>query len=109
MSAVYAFVVAVWVYKDLKFKQVGKVLLDSASMSAMLLYIITNAILFSFLLTSEGIPNAMANWMNETGFGVITFARGQYHFDWCRHADGCLIDRLDYGTDFGDYWHALGC
>jgi C4-dicarboxylate transporter DctM subunit len=73
MSAVYAFVVAVWVYKDLKFKQVGKVLLDSASMSAMLLYIITNAILFSFLLTSEGIPNAMANWMNETGFGVIGF------------------------------------
>lgn len=42
-------------------------------MSAMLLYIITNAILFSFLLTSEGIPNAMANWMNETGFGVIGF------------------------------------
>ena len=73
MSAVYAFVVAVWVYKDLKFKKVGKVLLDSASMSAMLLYIITNAILFSFLLTSEGIPNAMANWMNETGFGVIGF------------------------------------
>ena len=39
----------------------------------MLLYIITNAILFSFLLTSEGIPNAMANWMNETGCGVIGF------------------------------------
>ena len=73
MSAVYAFVVAVWVYKDLKLKQVSKVLLDSASMSAMLLYIITNAILFSFLLTSEGIPSAMASWMNETGFGVMGF------------------------------------
>jgi C4-dicarboxylate transporter DctM subunit len=39
---------------------VPKVLLDSASMSAMLLYIITNAVLFSFLMTSEHIPQAMA-------------------------------------------------
>ena len=31
-------------------------LLDSANLSAMLLYIITNAVLFSFLLTSEQIP-----------------------------------------------------
>jgi C4-dicarboxylate transporter, DctM subunit len=73
MSAVYAFIVAVFVYKDLPLKKVTKVLLDSASMSAMLLYIITNAILFSFLLTSEGIPNAMAAWMNEMGLGPIGF------------------------------------
>ena len=38
-------------------------LLDSANMSAMLLYIITNAVLFSFLMTSEHIPQAMADWM----------------------------------------------
>src|SRR6059058_5226811 len=43
MSAVYAFFIAVFVYRDLGLKQVPKVLLDSANMSAMLLYIITNA------------------------------------------------------------------
>ena len=63
MSAVYAFVVAVFVYKDMSLKDVPKVLLSSANMSAMLLYIITNAILFSFLMTSENIPQAMAEWM----------------------------------------------
>jgi C4-dicarboxylate transporter DctM subunit len=47
MSAVYAFFVAVFVYKDLSLKDVPKVLLVSANMSAMLLYIITNAVLFS--------------------------------------------------------------
>jgi C4-dicarboxylate transporter DctM subunit len=73
MSAVYAFVVAVFVYKDMGWKQVPKVLLDSASMSAMLLYIITNAVLFSFLMTSENIPQAMAGWIMDKGFGVITF------------------------------------
>ncbi|MDB5852890.1 MAG: transporter large permease subunit [Herminiimonas sp.] len=73
MSAVYAFVVAVFVYKDLSLKQVPKVLLDSASMSAMLLYIITNAVLFSFLMTSENIPQAMAGWIMDAGFGQLTF------------------------------------
>ena len=73
MAAVYAFFIAVFVYKDLKLKQVGKVLLDSAAMSAMLLYIITNAMLFSFLMTSENIPQAMAGWITGQGLGVVSF------------------------------------
>ena len=73
MSAVYAFVIAVFVYKDMRLRDVPKVLLDSASMSAMLLYIITNAVLFSFLMTSENIPQAMAGWMVDQGLGWIGF------------------------------------
>jgi C4-dicarboxylate transporter DctM subunit len=73
MSAVYAFVIVVFVYKDLSLKQVPKVLRDSAAMSAMLLYIITNAVLFSFLMTSENIPQAMAAWILDQGFGVVAF------------------------------------
>ncbi|QJQ05570.1 TRAP transporter large permease subunit [Undibacterium piscinae] len=73
VAAVYAFVVAVFVYKDMGLKKVPKVLLDSAAMSAMLLYIITNAMLFSFLMTSENIPQAMAGWILDKGFGVISF------------------------------------
>jgi C4-dicarboxylate transporter, DctM subunit len=73
MAAVYAFFVAVFVYKDMSLKQVPKVLLDSASMSAMLLYIITNAVLFSFLMTSENVPQMMADWMIAQGFGPVTF------------------------------------
>ena len=73
MAAVYAFIVAVFVYKDMPLKRIPKVLLDSASMSAMLLYIITNAVLFSFLMTSENIPQAMADWMINQGFGPIAF------------------------------------
>ncbi|MBK6907172.1 MAG: TRAP transporter large permease subunit [Rhodocyclaceae bacterium] len=73
MSAVYAFIVAVFVYKDMGLKDVPRVLLASANMSAMLLYIITNAVLFSFLMTSESIPQTMADWMMGTGIGVIGF------------------------------------
>ncbi len=73
MSAVYAFIVAVFIYKDLGLKDVPRVLLNSANMSAMLLYIITNAVLFSFIMTNENIPQALADWMLGNGLGVVTF------------------------------------
>jgi len=73
MSAVYAFVIAVFVYKDMPLKGVPKILLSSASMSAMLLYIITNAVLFSFVLANENIPQTIADWIVANQFGVIAF------------------------------------
>ena len=73
MSAVYAFFVAVFIYKDMTLRDVPQVLLNSANMSAMLLYIITNAVLFSFIMTNENIPQALADWMLNHGLGVITF------------------------------------
>jgi C4-dicarboxylate transporter DctM subunit len=73
VSAVYAFVISVFVYQDLKLKDVPKVLLSSANMSAMILYIITNAVLFSFLMTSEQIPQAMTSWMKGSGIGWVEF------------------------------------
>jgi len=73
MSAAYAFFVSVYVYKDLTLKQVPKVLLDSANLSAMILYIITNAVLFSFLLTSEQIPQNLAAWINDMGLSPWMF------------------------------------
>jgi C4-dicarboxylate transporter DctM subunit len=73
VSAVYAFFITVFVYGDLKLKDVPKVLLNAANLSAMLLYIITNAVLFSFLMTHEQIPQTMAQWITEQHFGVWTF------------------------------------
>ncbi|MBC7950726.1 MAG: TRAP transporter large permease subunit [Rhodospirillaceae bacterium] len=73
MSAVYAFLIAVFVYKDMPLRGVPKILLSSASMSAMLLYIITNAVLFSFVLANENIPQAIADWIVGMDFGAIAF------------------------------------
>ena len=73
MSAVYAFFIAVFVYKELPLKAVPKSLLDSANLSAMILYIITNAVLFSFLMTSENIPQQIAAWITSVGVDWIIF------------------------------------
>jgi C4-dicarboxylate transporter, DctM subunit len=72
-AAVYAFFIAVFVYKGLTFAEVPAVLLKAAAMSAMILYIITNAAVFSWLLTSEQIPQSMAEWMTAQGFGTVVF------------------------------------
>ena len=70
VAAVYAFFITVFVYRELKLSEVPKVLLQAASMSSMLLYIITNAVLFSFLMTHEQIPQEMAAWIIDKNFSV---------------------------------------
>jgi len=73
MAAVYSFFVSVFVYKDMGMKDVPKVLRDSANMSAMLLYIITNAVLFSFVLANENLPHKLADWMLSMNLGENGF------------------------------------
>ncbi len=73
MSAVYSFFISVFVYKDMPLSKTPKVLLTSAALSAMLLYIITNATLFSFLMAHENIPQAMADWMLGKHLGQVEF------------------------------------
>src|SRR6186997_3048276 len=73
VSAVYAFVIAVFVYRDMSLKDVPRVLLGSANMSAMILYIITNAVLFSFLMANENIPQQIAAWITSIGVDWIIF------------------------------------
>ncbi|ABL72184.1 TRAP transporter large permease [Paracoccus denitrificans] len=73
VSAVYAFFIAVFVYKDIRLRDVPRVLLNSAAMSAMLLYIITNAVMFAFILTSEQIPQALSAWIVDLGLGWVGF------------------------------------
>jgi C4-dicarboxylate transporter, DctM subunit len=89
MSAVYAFIVAVFIYKDMTLKQVPRVLRDSANMSSMLLFIIANAILFSFLLANENIPQTIAQWMVDQQLSIILFLIG---VNIILLAAGCLME-----------------
>src|SRR5450755_4417500 len=73
MAAVYSFFISVFVYKALKLKDVPRVLLRAANTSAMLLYIVTNAVLFSFVLSNENIPSALADWIIAQDLGWIGF------------------------------------
>jgi len=73
VSAVYAFIVAVAVYRDIKLRDVPKVLVDSARITAMLMFIIGNAFLFAFVLTTLQIPQAASEAIISMGLPPWAF------------------------------------
>jgi C4-dicarboxylate transporter DctM subunit len=60
VAAVYAFVIAVFVYRDIGPRQVPHVLLEAGKVTVMLMFIVANALLFAHVLTTERIPQAIA-------------------------------------------------
>ena len=60
VAAVYAFFIAVGVYRDIGFRQVPHVLLEAGKVTVMLMFIVANALLFAHVLTTERIPQAIA-------------------------------------------------
>jgi len=73
VAAVYAFFVAVYVYGDIKIKQVPEVLLESAKISVMLMFVIANALLFAYVLTTERIPQQIAEQIITMGLSPWQF------------------------------------
>ncbi len=72
-SAFYAFFISVFVYKDLKFKDLHKIVLDSAMTSSMIFFLIANAMIFSHFLTDESIPQYITNLILQAHVGPIMF------------------------------------
>ena len=60
VAAVYAFLIAVFVYRDIGMKDVPRVLIDSGKVTVMLMFIVANALLFAHVLTTERIPQTVA-------------------------------------------------
>ncbi|MCX7156668.1 MAG: TRAP transporter large permease [Rhodocyclales bacterium] len=73
VSAVYAFLVSVFVYRDLKWQDTGKVLVDSGRITIMLMFIISNAGLFAYVLTSLQIPQEITNAMIGANITPVMF------------------------------------
>lgn len=63
VAAVYSAFIALFVYRDMGFKDVPHVMLESAKMTAMLLFIIACAMIFAHVLTMERIPQSIAEWL----------------------------------------------
>jgi C4-dicarboxylate transporter DctM subunit len=73
VSAVYAFFIAVFVYKDITLKHVPDVLIEASRVTVMLMFIIANAFMFAFLLTTEQIPQLASNFLVDLGLPVWGF------------------------------------
>lgn len=67
VAAVYSAFIALFVYKDMTLSEAPKVILESAKLSIMLMFIIANAMLFAHVLTTEQIPQQITAWVVEAG------------------------------------------
>ena len=73
VAVFYALIVALVFYREISIKDLGGILLGSAKTSAMIMFIIANGILFTFVLTSERIPAQITETLTGMNLSVFTF------------------------------------
>ena len=74
VSAVYGLVIGIFVYKTLKIKQLKKILIDTASTTATVMFITAAATLFAYVLTRARIDVAISSMLtNIAGGNQIIF------------------------------------
>ena len=73
VAAVWAFFVSMVIYKDIAWKDVYKIFLEAAKTSAMIMFIIANAMLFAHFLTLENVPQSIAQALVDNHVGMIAF------------------------------------
>ncbi|MEO8123750.1 MAG: TRAP transporter large permease subunit [Burkholderiales bacterium] len=73
VAAVYATFVAVVIYRDIGLKKLPEVFLDAGRTTVMLMFIIANALLFAHVLTTERIPQTIAEHILAAGMAPWMF------------------------------------
>lgn len=73
VATAYALVVAIFIYKTIKWNDLVDIFYESSIMSAIILIIISCAGLFSWVLTYNGIPQLIAEWFIGISESPIVF------------------------------------
>ncbi|GGD40830.1 C4-dicarboxylate transporter [Malaciobacter pacificus] len=73
VACVWAFFISVFVYKDIKVSQIWGTALDSAKTTAMIMFIIANAMLFAHFLTIENIPQQITEALVAANVDKVMF------------------------------------
>ncbi len=61
VAVIYGFIVGKFIYKELDFKQLPKLLVDSAVIASVILFIISTASIFGWIITMENIPQLIGS------------------------------------------------
>ena len=73
VAAMWAFFISVFVYKDIKISEFFDIALSSAKTTAMIMFIIANAMLFAHFLTMENVPQLITQTLVEWNVDKIMF------------------------------------
>ncbi len=73
VAAVWAFFVSMFIYRDIRWRELPRVFLDAAKTSAMIMFIIANAMLFAHFLTLENVPQMITQFLIDSHVGPLMF------------------------------------
>ena len=73
VAAVWAFFVSMFIYRDIKWSELYSTFLDAAKTSAMIMFIIANAMIFAHFLTLENVPHMITQFLINADVGPILF------------------------------------
>ena len=73
MAVFYALIVSIFIYREIKIKDLVPVLMSSLRTSSMIMFIIAAGILFSFVLTSERIPTEVSEALLASELSPVLF------------------------------------
>ena len=73
VCVIYAVMVSVFIYKEIRFRDLFGIILESSNIIAMLMFIITTAMLFGFILTNAQVPHHIAEWVIAHHFSQWLF------------------------------------
>lgn len=73
VAAVYSFIIGVFVYREIKFNEILNVLMKSAKTTAIIMIIIANAGIFSWILSREGIFDIVADFFISIAPNTFVF------------------------------------
>jgi C4-dicarboxylate transporter, DctM subunit len=65
VAVFYAFILGVFIYRETSMRDLGAILRKSVLSSAVIMFIIANAGLFSFMITRAGVPDAIGAFLAE--------------------------------------------
>jgi C4-dicarboxylate transporter DctM subunit len=73
VAAIWAFFISVFIYKDIKLAEFYTTALESAKTTAMIMFIIANAMLFAHFLTIENIPQGITEFLIQANVDKYMF------------------------------------
>lgn len=73
VATVYAFIVSVFIYKELTVKEIGKILVSTAVMTGVVCLLVGAASGFSWILATHQVPNILGGFIGSVSEGRVIF------------------------------------
>ena len=76
VAVVYGLLVGIFIYKEIKIKDIPNILLESAKISCIVMFVVTTANLFSWIIIVKQVPLILSNFMqanisSQVGFFIV--------------------------------------